>query len=231
MMTQPIARVGDPHTYAGAVRPSSQKTGKEEEEICCNHYTSLNEVITYIRQKMSINLVGDEFAYLRDNLKCWQWDNIIPGKYTVDTAQAYYEWYTLVKDRGDWDYKREMRREYGEWSCDQLSKDLYNVDIWGNIHYGYIGLAAGFPEWDLLAGAGFAQLRAGTVPDGYWQRRLSEIGDADFLAAFDDPRDQEAIKIGFYLWEKCGASVTNSDIVDAVRGATNLLITKPCDKL
>ncbi len=116
-----------------------------------------------------------------------------------DMIQAYYQWHELVKSRSTWDYKLILRKQYGEWSCDLSTKTMYNKDIWSNIHYGYIGLAIGFPEWDLLAGAGAAQVKAKTVPDGYWKRRLQEIGDADFLAAFDDPKDQAAIRVGFDL--------------------------------
>ena len=123
-----------------------------------------------------------------------------------------------------WCENKRIDQVLGKWSAGVDVNGFNQVDVW-------LVFEPPLTEWVLLAGAGFAQSRAGTVPDGYWQRRLSEIGDADFLAAFDDPRDQEAIKIGFYLWENCGTNVTNSDIGDAVRGATNLLITKPCDKL
>ncbi|QTA85832.1 polymorphic toxin type 44 domain-containing protein [Desulfonema magnum] len=111
-------------------------------------------------------------------------------------------------------------------SCDYPERLLYSFDIWSNIHYGYIGLAAGFTEWVLLSGAGFAQKLADTNPPGYWKRRLEEIGDADFLAAFDDPHDQQAIKIGFELWKGFKTKVTTKNILDSVRKYSSKLKTK-----
>jgi len=58
----------------------------------------------------------------------------------------------------------------------------------GNIHYGYVGSAAGFAEITLLALAGYAQARTGTYkPEWYG-------------ALFDDPQDQEMIKWGIKLY-------------------------------
>ena len=192
---------------------------------------SLNLAINYIHKEMIENIKGDEVRTMRDNLRLLQWDNLIPGKLTIDILQAYYQWYTLVKDEAAWDYKEKIRSMYGEWLCDKPSKKMYNFDIWGNMHYGYIGLAIGFPEWDLLAGAGFAQVIAKTVPKGYWKRRFDEIGDADFLAAFDDAKDQTAIQVGFTLWKQYRNHVTKNNIIDAIRIAANKLNTQPCTTL
>jgi len=78
-----------------------------------------------------------------------------------------------------------------------------------NIHYGFIGKAVGFTEWELTAGAGVAQLRDNNRNLGAWVsqyilNRIRELWDADFLAAFDDASDNEAIKIGFRLYNRYG---------------------------
>ena len=82
-----------------------------------------------------------------------------------------------------------------------------------NIHYGFIGKAVGFTEWELTAGAGVAQLKDNNRNLGAWvsqyiQNRIRELWDADFLAAFDDASDNEAIKIGFRLWSQATLAET-----------------------
>jgi Bacterial toxin 44 len=140
-----------------------------------------------------------------------------------DACQLWKAW---VGNRRPWDYKRFLRSTYGEWSADSVSGYSYNFDIWSNVHYGYVGRAAGFSAWTLKAGAGAAQQAAGTSPDGYWSRRFDTIGDADFLAAFDDPKDQVAIEVGVGLWETYALAMTLTNLLDSVRAAAARLDTK-----
>lgn len=189
------------------------------------HFKNINDVISFIHIEMIRNEKSTDVAYIRDNLGIWQWDNLLPGKTSIDSIQAYFRWYEKVKGGSDWDHKGEIKSKYGEWSCDLSKRILYNFDIWSNIHYGYIGLAANFDEWSLLAGAGVAQKLARTNPPGYWSRRLQQIGDADFLAAFDDPDDQEAIKVGFELWKSFKTNVSKNNILEAVRNHSSRLKT------
>ena len=128
--------------------------------------------------------------------------------------QACQLWKSRVGNRRPWDYKRPIREMYGEWSFDEPSRRDYNFDVWSNLHYGYVGRGVGFGLWTLKAGAGGAQYQAGTSPKGYWERRTDKLGDADFLAAFDDPKDQAAIEAGAELWDSFGAAVTLANTVD-----------------
>ena len=53
----------------------------------------------------------------------------------------------------------------------------------------------------------------------YLQNRIKELGDADFLAAFDDASDNEAIKIGFRLYDRYGGTpsfLTAQAILDEI---------------
>lgn len=88
---------------------------------------------------------------------------------------------------------------------------FFFYDLWSNIHYGFIGKAVGFTEWELTAGAGAVQLKDNNRSWGAWasqylKNRIKELGDADFLAAFDDASDNEAIKIGFRLYDRYGGT-------------------------
>lgn len=85
-----------------------------------------------------------------------------------------YSWfYTQVRNRGPWDYKK-LSAEY---------------EAFGNFNYGATGTAAGFSEDVLLRAAGLAQSRAGTT--------TAEFGTWWGQAPFgDDPGDQRWIKEG-----------------------------------
>jgi Bacterial toxin 44 len=90
------------------------------------------------------------------------------------TVQEFYE---AVRSGGRWDYK-QLGKQYEEF---------------GNWHFGVVAKAFGFPEVIARAGAGFAQMRAGTSPSGP-STNLMNIFTEPFG---DDPKDQEAIGRGF----------------------------------
>ncbi|OJH38156.1 hypothetical protein BON30_23680 [Cystobacter ferrugineus] len=183
--------------------------------------------MSFIHQKMLENERGPDVAYMREKLKTTWVDVVVPRKQDIESIQALHRWYQLVKNRAPWDYKQEIISRFGRWMDDPQRPIRYGYDIWANLHYGYIGLACGFSQWTLLQGAGFAQWRAGTSPDGYWERRLDTLGDADVAAALDDPKDQEAIRAGFSLWEDFGASVQPFHLWNELRKRANRLSTEP----
>lgn len=189
-------------------------------------YQSINDVIAYIHGEMTTNVMCGDALAIRDWLEIQFWETLVPGKVPYDIARAYKRWYDLVKTGGIWDHKKHIKTTYGDWTLDTPNSRLYFFDIWSNIHYGYIGKACGFAEWDLLAGAGVAQLKAGTMPEGYWERRFKKLGDADVFAAMDDPNDQEAIKVGFELWNNHKTVMTQAHILNAVRLHSASLTTK-----
>jgi len=80
----------------------------------------------------------------------------------------------------------------GEWNDRQFYFDGYIIDYDapGNIIYGYFGRAIGFDEETLLSAAGVAQVMAGTSNISFISSR------------FDDPRDQEMIKLGFKYYDE-----------------------------
>jgi hypothetical protein len=138
----------------------------------------------------------------------------------INTIDAYWQWYELVKTDGDWDHKKDIIKFFGHRSFDSQGskRTVYPFDIWSNIHYGYVGLAANIPEWSLLEGAGVAQIIAKKVPAGVRQRLPQNIRNSlNILAAWDAPHDQASIKVGFELWRSAGKGVTKENILNAVR--------------
>ena len=73
-------------------------------------------------------------------------------------------------------------------------KVVFYYDIWANIHYGYVGKAAGFSENDLLTGAALEQAVAHPGQTG------------------DDLSDRASIQIGIRLYRE-GSRVSEEDVL------------------
>lgn len=118
-------------------------------------------------------------------------------------AAAMVLWAERVGQGRPWDHKPILRRRFGKvWH--QLGRDYeFFYDIWSNIHYGYVGCAAGFSTAVLLGGAGLEQGVSDLVRGQLPQQRPGVRG----LRSFDDASDQEAILIGVRLFKEKSASV------------------------
>ncbi|EOP46348.1 polymorphic toxin type 44 domain-containing protein [Bacillus cereus] len=99
-------------------------------------------------------------------------------KYTVFTK--------LVKSGAPWDYKLK----YGPKTTYTFDNRTLTGEDLGNFHFGYVGKAIGFTDLELTGGAGFYQLLSRTSEWSYYQ------------TFFDDPRDQEMIKLGIDYYNK-----------------------------
>jgi hypothetical protein len=137
-----------------------------------------------------------------------------------EDIQGLLAFRNMVKGGAAWDYKKAIRDEYGKWSADPKRGVVYYFDIWGNIHFGYIGTAIGFTETRLLDGAGIAHAIENK------SQPLSKIIAAVINGGgrkFDDPLDQVAIRVGIGLWKRHGAAVTAKQILAAVRRSRSKL--------
>ena len=103
---------------------------------------------------------------------------------TVLWPRCLYKFAQLVGNGRPWDFKRTQTFTKG--SCPRncprtvtLCGRCVNYDVPGNIHYGWVGRAASIRRWLLL----------------YAAHRVQNGG-------VDDPKDQNAIKIGMVFWDK-----------------------------
>ncbi|MGG0754907.1 polymorphic toxin type 44 domain-containing protein [Brevibacillus laterosporus] len=104
------------------------------------------------------------------------------GTYPLATGKKFA---SKVKSRGEWDYKRE----YGTRTSYYFdSHFLYGEDL-GNMHYGFVGRAAGFSKKILKVAAGAVQIYSGTSYIGWYD------------SYFDDPEDQEWIIFGIDMFD------------------------------
>ncbi|QKJ86843.1 Type IV secretion protein Rhs [Paramixta manurensis] len=118
----------------------------------------------------SVPAIGPGAQVIRNNMREAR-RNGMPRN--MATAATYYWFYTMVRNRGRWDYKQF---------------DPYFANF-GNFNFGATGTAAGIPENILLMGAGWAQSHAGTSKSewGLWYQK-PPYGD--------DPTDQRYIREG-----------------------------------
>jgi hypothetical protein len=120
----------------------------------------------------------------------------------ADKYAAYMGWAAMVKGGGPWDFKPDLSK--AGVSTVILGGHSFGFDIVANIHYGFVGAASGFSLNELLLGAGAAQLASGTSS---WSYAGSN---------FDDPRDQAAIWLGFWLYGQYGIDLTIDQFVQAI---------------
>lgn len=123
--------------------------------------------------------------------------------------EALEMWRAIVTRGGPWDHKDLIQGRWGNWTIDDSDDRLYFFDIWSNVHYGYVGLAAQLHPDLLLGGAGAAQVLDGTSAVGNLfsvvgeSIRLAWTGDGvafwRHLQTFDDPLDQNSIRLGIAL--------------------------------
>jgi hypothetical protein len=90
---------------------------------------------------------------------------------------------------GKWDYKADIGPKWGEAQTVDFSsigqgQIIFFYDIWANFHFGYLGLAGGFSEDELLHGAAKENAVSNLLPK-----------------IKDDPSDTVANIIGFNLYK------------------------------
>lgn len=232
-----------PQRKTEPVKPKVEKTKTEElskpklerekpKEIpgttrCMQH--KVDELATFCHKKMLANASSNSAAFIRAALST-NFYGLAPSYEAMAKLAGYVRWAWLVRPGGDWDYKRDLVRDYGLWACDFAKRTHYNYDIWSNVIYGYVGLASGFSRNELLDAAGVAQVIALRVPEGYWRRLYdSFVSGGHVFRAFDDPADQEAIKVGFELWEKFKSNVTKAQLMAALETHSKKLQVERCE--
>lgn len=125
-----------------------------------------------------------------------------PAGNGFDRVQAGFRFIDLVEDRGPWDIKREFPR----WVRDPVEGVEYGADMWGNLHYAYLGRAAG---------SGATLLTVG-----------SELYAAYSTRNLDDRKDRAAINLGFVLWDEHRFPIPRGALIDTLRRNRKQLNTR-----
>ena len=165
-------------------------------------------------QEMITNSQSQTVQMIRELLGCHTDGIGSNGQYQSVTV-ALFLWAERVAPHRPWDHKPKLERKlYLAGDPSTSSDDDYYFpirgntthevyyDIWSNIHYGFVGLAAGFPEQDLQSGA--------AIP---------------FLTGTNDPGDVYTINMGFELWKKYSTNLTMNNFHQIILGNINQLTT------
>ena len=154
-------------------------------------YERFGRTLPYIYQQMVSNSRSEVVRTIRlwIDLAC-----LYPQRAGSFYLAALSRWYLMVRPHGPWDHKPELERMLDLRGDPSTKRDddfwfpiggdrshEYYYDIWSNIHYGYVGGAAGFTDFTLQVGA-------------------AVVG----LAGRFDRADVVSIRIGFDLWTAYG---------------------------
>jgi hypothetical protein len=151
---------------------------------------------------------------------------------SINKERAIAGWIFLVKDRAKWDFKHNIRNELQTEAVllrHRTGYRWYEYSIPGNIHFGYVGRAAGFSGLALHMGAGYAEVTdpahgdrgeaccpqvcrvgvGGNIPYALCVR----LGCYYFNPAwaptlFDDPQDWQNVEFGVKLYDAYHENLT-----------------------
>ena len=199
----------------------------DEREHHCTHTDGAIQVAEYILSEIKTNVrsqTAETIRYLIDEetlRQRWaEWEKLpfyakmVPPP-QPDLLAAMAIWYQTVKTGSIWDHKPLIRKKFKSFAVTrpleskQMSESYYHkykeydffLDVWSNIHYGYVGLSVGFSEELLLKGS-------------TWEQNMTPGAMGD-----DTLDDITSMKIGFDLFHRFGKhaeKLTFQHILDAL---------------
>lgn len=173
------------------------------------------EVIKFIAQQISDNSQSQPvqiMRYLNDNN--W-WLSLLPGLPNSGIKLLSYAlWAGEVASGRPWDQKNDvLNKSQGKfWTIDQVTGKNYEYESWSNQHYGYVGRAAGFTEFELLQGAGLAQ----TLTNGLLSllNRINEVVGAFIQDSRNPLRIFDLVDVAQRAYKLIYGSNPNANLFD-----------------
>jgi hypothetical protein len=208
----------------------------------------LTPIARYIAAEMNTNAHGDDVKHMAEmnafspeqcitdytHLPWWKQllqlgitpEQCVKMGMSFHTA-ALLSWGLKVRQDGDWDHKPKIAKRFhprspGLQHWHLYGNTLYFYDVWSNIHYGYVGRAAGFSSDVLLDGAGLEQIGS----DLATLNLPSRSPGVDGLRAWDGPSDRAAITMGIDLYRRHAHHITANEVLMAVITSPDIR-TKP----
>lgn len=182
----------------------------------CNHVDTAVSLAGFIVQEIKTNPFSVEGRKIlsanranaqarRAEWQKWPWYLRLGGPPDFDGAAAgqkaapYGMWAERVGPGRPWDHKPILIRMLGQnlnkgWQ--KYGDHDYYLDIWSNIHYGYVGVVLGFSAAELINGAGLAQAMFDV-----WTKRIQQNHHENGRgpASADDRPDHISIMLGIEL--------------------------------
>ncbi|MBF6332154.1 polymorphic toxin type 44 domain-containing protein [Nocardia transvalensis] len=180
--------------------------------------TRFTDAERFIFEEMKRNLDSDTVKTIREMLRQSEWwefgrDKGAGSRYLTALAM----WAEKVATGRDWDHKGDLRELFGLKSegtpKGAPGDDRYFqqpgtnrrvlFDIYSNMHYGYVGRAAGIDSETLIKAASIGEKGTGK----------------------DDAGDQITMRAGMELYEKYGSGMTEEQFRQAARATVDKLVT------
>jgi len=118
--------------------------------------------------------------------------------YLTMKADAMWLFKNAVDYEAPWDFKISFNKKLIQEVT--IANTPVRMDMVANIHYGFVGSAAGFSRLELFVGAGIAQYNNPETRDqGRW------------YSFFDDPFDTASIDVGSVLYDAYGSEMSYKD--------------------
>lgn len=209
------------------------------------HRDELTPIARYIVAEMNTNAYGTDVKKMAEmnsfsaetciadfsRLPLWkqilglgiQPDQCVDMQLSYRTA-ALIAWGIKVRQDGDWDHKPKIAASFhprapgGLQHWHLYGNTLYYYDVWSNLHYGYVGRAAGFSQSVLLDGAGLEQIGSTMLRLKLPEKSPTVAG----LRAWDDPYDRAAIEMGIELYRQKPKMVTVQDVMSLVLSSNSV---------
>ncbi len=199
----------------------SQTQSKKE----CTHSTDgAIKVAEYIVQEIKTNVKSLAVKQMQILLNPPWYLKMLPSALISNRISALAIWTYQVRQDGPWDHKPKIKDKFksvavhrptekgkpSETHYHKYKRHDYFLDIWSNIHYGYVGAAAGLSNFELLDGAGLEQVISDEVAIRKERIKRSQAGPKSGEKKWTNPRDfddipdSKAINLGIDLFKKYG---------------------------
>lgn len=182
---------------------------------CDHEVDGAIEVAKYIVEEIKTNVKSKEASYIAD---CLDYEKYIRKYYNKNGLASLPDpisvegigitkWISMVNTNKPWDHKKKIQERFGiiavkdrpflgknkQLKFSQLSYHKYQyhdyfLDVWSNIHYGFVGRYCGFSEKTLLTGSDF-------------QQAVANIKNANFKGG-DDQADKITMQLGMDLYTR-----------------------------
>lgn len=149
-----------------------EKHGEKILSVSCNKPYSFYAFGGDITDQLNTYMRNTETKYAYMHQRTW--------------AENLIEFAKLVGNKREMDLKNQPEWQH---SAYVFNGEIVDQDTLGNINYGYFGRHCNIPSIVLIAGAGVAQLFAGSSEIGFW------------FTLFDDPRDNDRVTQGIEIYE------------------------------
>ena len=150
--------------------------------------TSL-DMTQWLIDQMRANAQSPATQLMREN-----WQSLSPA----NRAGSLRAWTALVRTGAIWDFKKDLEPIRAKYQTNDviIGDQRLNYQAMANIHYGFVGRAAGFQGEILRLGAGVAQWM------DWHSRDPSKVGSWDTY--FDQPFDAWCVGFGIFLYDQYG---------------------------